>query len=216
MIDLSLSTFLGVLAGQLAIVIATFALAMALGVPLGVWCYRSERLKRPLLRLVVLLQKLPALALFGVFVAVGGSTGSITALWLALLYTVLPIIFGTEKGFRRIDRAAIDAALGMGLTWRETFFRILLPLASGQIMRGLRKAAVDAVGMVTMATLGGGGLGWFILEGIKSGNAALILAGALPACCLALLADMALGRLERLVVPPSLRPKADRVLFIEK
>lgn len=208
--------FVGLLVSQLALILTTFALAMALGVPLGIVCYRNERLKRPLLRLVVLLQKLPALALFGVFVAVGGSTGGITALWLALLYTVLPIIFGTEKGFRRIDRAAIDAALGMGLSYKETFFKVLLPLASPQIMRGLRKGAVDAVGMVTMATLGGGGLGWLILQGIQARDPLLILSGALPACLLALLADLGLAALEKAVVPAPLRRVPRRALFIEK
>lgn len=216
MIELTVSTFWMSLAGQMGLVVITFALALVLGVPLGFLCYRSARVKLPLMRLVALLQKLPALALFGLFVAVGGKTGSLTALWLALIYTLLPIIFGSEKGFRKIDRPAIDAALGMGLSYRETFFNIMLPLASGQIMRGLRKAAVDAVGMVTMATLGGGGLGWLILQGILKKDPVMIVAGAVPACVLALLADRGVFALEKVIVPAALRREEKQRLFIEK
>lgn len=213
---LTFAYFFTALLQECALVLGTFALALLLGVPLGLLCYRHERLKRPLLRLVSVLQKLPALALFGVFVAAGGTTGGLTALWLALLYTVLPVIFGTEKGFRKIDRATIDAALGMGLRADRIFFDILLPLASGQIMRGVRKAAVDAVGMVTMATLSGGGLGRLIMDGIAARDVSLILAGALPACLLALAADCMLAAVEKAVVPVPLRRSPKKVLFIDK
>lgn len=201
---------------QLALCFITFALAFVLGVPLGLLCYRNERLKRPLMSLVNLLQTLPALALFGLVVAAGGRTGTGPALFLALLYTLLPIIFGTEKGFRGIGRPAIDAAMGMGLSRSRTLFSVMLPLASGQIMRGLRKGAVSAVGMVTMATLAGGGLGSFILDGIRTHNTAMILAGALPACLLAVAADLVLALLFKAIVPAPLRRTPEPVLFLRK
>lgn len=214
--NLTAAYYLVPLLQEIVLVLLTFALALVLGVPLGLLCYRHTRLKRPLLRMASVLQKLPTLALFGLFVAAGGSTGSATALWLALLYTVLPIIFATEKGFRRIDRATVDAALGMGLRANQIFFQILLPLASGQIMDGVRKAAVGAVGVVTMATLSGGGLGQLIMDGIGMRNPIPILAGALPACVLALAVDMVLAALERAIVPAPLRRAPKQVLFIDK
>lgn len=202
-------------AKELLLVCITFSLAVALGLPLGLLCYRNEKLKRPLLELISLLQTLPALALFGIFVAIGRQ-GLLTTLLLALIYTLLPVIFGTDKGLHQIDRPTLDAALGMGMTYREILFTVMLPLASPQIFRGVRKAMVAAVGMVTIATIPGGGLGFLIMEGMRAHNMGMALAGALPACLLALLADLGIGVLEKIFVPVALRRAPEQELFISK
>lgn len=200
---------------QTLLALLTFALATLIGVPLGILAYRYRALKTPLIGLVNLLQTLPAFAVFGLFVLLGHLRFG-TALAAALLYSVLPVIFGTEKGLRRIGRPAIDAALGMGLSRRQVFTRVLLPLASPQVMVGLRKAAVASVGMITLATLRGGGLGELILDGIDAGSGALVAAGALPACAMALLADLLMALLSRRVVPAPLRRKERQALYIAK
>ena len=203
------------LGSQLLLAVLTFAFAVLLGLPLGLLAYRYHALTPPLIGLVNLLQTLPAFAVFGLFVVVG-RLGAVTTLLLALLYTVLPVIFGTEKGFRRIGRPPIDAALGMGMDRWQTFCRILMPLASPQIMVGLRKAAVTAVGMVTLATLRGGGLGVLILDGIQQGSGLLVVAGAVPAILMALLADGGMALLQRRLVPAPLRRRERRALYIAK
>ncbi len=203
------------LGGQLLLSILTFVFAVLLGLPVGLLAYRYHALTPPLIGLVNLLQTLPAFAVFGLFVVVG-RLGTVTTLLLALLYTVLPVIFGTEKGFRRIGRPPIDAARGMGMDRWQTFCRILLPLASPQVMVGLRKAAVTAVGMITLATLRGGGLGVLILDGIQQGSGLLVVAGAAPAILMALLADAGMALLHRRLVPAPLRRKERRALYISK
>ena len=115
------------LGSQLLLTALTFALAAAVGFPMGVLAFRYHMLTPPLIGLVNLLQTLPAFALFGIFVVLG-RTSSATSLLLAVLYTILPVIFGTEKGFRRIGRPPVDAALGMGMDRRQLFFRVTLPL----------------------------------------------------------------------------------------
>ncbi|MEG0803972.1 MAG: ABC transporter permease subunit [Pygmaiobacter sp.] len=200
---------------EVVLVFVTFGFALLLGLPLGLLCYRNERFKRPLLCLIELLQTLPALALFGIFVAVGRQ-GLGTTLLLALIYTILPVIFGTDQGLHSIDRATIDAALGMGMTRGEVFCNVLLPLASCDIMPALRKAAITAVGMITMATLSGGGLGILIMEGIRTHSVGMILAGALPACLLALVVDLIMSALQKAIVPEALRRAPKEELFISK
>lgn len=203
------------LGGQLLLTALTFALAAAAGFPMGVAAFRYHVLTPPLIGLVNLLQTLPAFALFGIFVVLG-RISSATSLLLAVFYTVLPVIFGTEKGFRRIGRPPVDAALGMGMDRRQLFFRVMLPLASRQVMVGLRKAAVTAVGMVTLATMRGGGLGVLILDGIQQGSGGMVLAGAAPACLMALAADLGMALLGRRVVPAPLRRREKRALYIAK
>ena len=203
------------LGGQLLLTAGTFLLAVAIGFPLGLLAYRYRVLTPPMIGFANFLKILPGFAVFGILMAMGRHS-TVTSLLAALFFTILPVIFGTEKGFRRIGRPPIDAALGMGMDPATIFVRVLLPLASPQVMAGLRRAGVAAVGMVTLATMRGGGLGALILEGIRQNNGSMTLAGALPACLLALIADLALAWLFRLVVPAPLRRREKRVLYIAK
>ena len=77
-------------------------------------------------------------------------------------------------------------------------FKIELPLAASLILAGLRTATVTCVGIATIAAaVGAGGLGELIFRGVASIDNRLVLAGAVPAALLALIADAALGLLER-------------------
>ncbi len=68
----------------------------------------------------------------------------------------------------------------------------------GVILAGVRVATVIAIGIATIAAaIGAGGLGVFIFRGIAVVNNQLILAGAIPAAAIAILADLAIGWLER-------------------
>jgi osmoprotectant transport system permease protein len=89
----------------------------------------------------------------------------------------------------------------MGMTPAQTLVRVQLPLASPVIFAGLRVSLVLVVGTATLANfVGGGGLG----DLINSGNLyhpRPILVGAVIVSALALLADWALGLVERAVSP---------------
>ncbi len=87
----------------------------------------------------------------------------------------------------------IDAARGMGMTQRQRFWRIELPLALPVLLAGLRIVIVQAIGLAVVAALiGAGGLGSFVFEGLGQYAADLVLLGALPAIVLALLANFVL------------------------
>jgi osmoprotectant transport system permease protein len=94
----------------------------------------------------------------------------------------------------------------MGLTERQILLRIQLPLATSTILAGIRTATVISIGVATLAAfIGAGGLGQPIVTGLYLNDVPLILSGAVPAALLALLADGALGLLERRVTPRGLR-----------
>ena len=85
-------------------------------------------------------------------------------------------------------------------------FKVQIPLALPVIMAGIRISAVTAVGLMTMAAyIGGGGLGYLVFSGISTVNNNQILAGAIPACILALIVDFLLGVVEKLVTPVSMQ-----------
>jgi osmoprotectant transport system permease protein len=87
----------------------------------------------------------------------------------------------------------------MGMTDRQLFWRVELPLALPLLLAGLRIVTVQAVGLAVIAALiGAGGLGSFVFEGLGQYAADLVLLGALPAIMLALAADFLLQMLATL------------------
>ena len=86
----------------------------------------------------------------------------------------------------------------MGMTDLQRLRMVELPLGASVILAGLRTATVTCVGVATIAAaIGAGGLGELIFRGVASVDNGLVLAGAIPAALLALLADGALGWIEK-------------------
>jgi len=180
-------------------------IAVAIGVPLGILAVRRGGLRRLVLGAAGVIQTIPSLALFGFLLPVPyiGGIGTRTALVALTLYGLLPVVRNTVVGIDGVDPAVREAGRGMGMTDRELLFRVELPLASSVILAGIRTATVIGIGLATIAAaIGAGGLGVFIFRGLAMVDHRTILAGALPAAALALVADTALGALERRLVPP--------------
>ena len=181
------------------------AIAVAVGVPLGILAVRRGALRRLVLGAAGMIQTIPSLALFGFLLPVPfiGGIGTRTALVALTLYGLLPVVRNTVVGIEGVDPAVREAGRGMGMTDRELLFRVELPLASSVILAGIRTATVIGIGLATIAAaIGAGGLGVFIFRGLAMVDHRTILAGALPAAALALAADTALGALERRLEPP--------------
>jgi osmoprotectant transport system permease protein len=190
-----------VLTGQhLVLVLVSTAIAVVIGLPLGLALTRSPRLARPVLAAASLAQTIPSLALFGFLIPLPliGGIGARTALVALVAYAVLPILRNTYVGLGQVDAAIVEAATGLGMTNGQRLRRVELPLALPVILAGVRIAVVASVGTATIAAaVGAGGLGAYVYRGIATVDTRLILAGAVPAAVLALLADGMLGALER-------------------
>jgi osmoprotectant transport system permease protein len=193
---------LGLVLEHLGLVAAATALAIGVGVPLGVLLTRRPALAPPVLGVANVLQTIPSLALFGFLIPLPlfGGIGARTAIVALVVYALLPIVRNTYTGIRDIDPGVREAGLGMGMKDGELLRLVELPLALGVIMAGVRIAAVTGVGVATIAAaIGAGGLGVYIFRGVATVNDTLILAGALPAALIALGLDWGLGRLERVL-----------------
>jgi len=185
--------------------------ALIVGLPLGILCHRSPRLRPPVLGTLGIIQTIPAIALFGILMAPLGALaarlptaaalgirgiGAAPAVVALFLYSLLPIVANTVIGLRRVSRAAVEAALGMGMTDSQVLWRIELPLALPVILTGIRVVLVQNIGMVTIAALiGGGGLGTFVFQGIGQNAIDLVLLGAIPIVALAFSASVLLDAL---------------------
>lgn len=116
--------------------------------------------------------------------------GAAPAVLVLSLYALLPVVMSTYSGLRAVPEAVRDAGRGMGMSSRQLFWRVELPLAAPLILEGIRGALVLTIGITTVAALiGARGLGYFILQGVQSGAGDMVLVGALPVIALALLAD---------------------------
>ena len=185
---------------HIVIVLIAVAAAIAIGVPLGVFCTRNVTARRIALRFVDVVQTIPSLALFGFLIPVPfiGGIGARTAIVALILYSLLPIVRNTFTGIRGVDPVVHDAGVALGLTPRQLLIDVELPLALPTIIAGIRIATVTAIGVATIAAaVGGGGLGTFIFRGVAMVDTRLILAGALPAAALAIVADVLLSSVER-------------------
>ncbi len=176
--------------------------AMLIGIPLGIVIAHRPRLNKPVLASANIIQTIPSLALFGFLLPVPwlGERSDRLAILALTLYALLPIIRNTYTGIRGVDPAVTEAGRGMGLTGTQLLFQVELPLALSVILSGVRVALVISVGVATIAAaIGAGGLGEFIFRGLAMVDNRVILAGAIPAAILALMADMGVGWLERLL-----------------
>jgi osmoprotectant transport system permease protein len=200
---------LALVAEHFFLVLVSTALAVSIGVPLGILLTRKPALSKPVLGFANIMQTVPSLALFGFLIPLNiylfetkilGGIGPRTAIVALVLYSLLPIIRNTFTGISGVDPAIREAGKGMGMTDRQLLLQVELPLALGVIIAGVRVATVICVGTATIAAaIDAGGLGRYIFRGLRANDNILILAGAVPAALIALAADLLLGYAERVI-----------------
>jgi osmoprotectant transport system permease protein len=181
---------------HLLLAFGSLAIAIIIGLPLGILCFWVPKLRAAVLQGLSLIQTIPSLALFGILMLPLGylathvpaaasigirGIGAAPALIALILYSLLPIVANTVVGLQGVDPSVRDAAAGMGLTRRQILTGIDLPLAFPVILTGIRIVLVQAIGLVTVAALiGGGGFGIFIFQGLGQTAMDLVLLGAVP------------------------------------
>lgn len=178
-------------------------IAMLIAIPLGIFLGRSKgRGASYVLRLVAIIQTIPGLALIALMivclVAVRSLfplpvTGTLPAVLVLVLYALLPILTSTYSGIDQVSKNVKNVASAMGMTKGQVLFYIEIPLSLPILINGVRIALVSTIGMVTLTSLvGSGGLGDLIVQGLRTMQWNLVLAGTLPAAFFAILFDILL------------------------
>ena len=181
------------------------AIAVGLGTliafPLALLCRRWRRLYAPVLSLAGILYTIPSLALFVMLIPWTGLSRTTAEVGL-VSYTLLILIRNFVTGLDGVPPDIREAATGMGYTPFGQLFRVELPLAVPAIMAGIRIATVTTIGLVTVtALIGQGGLGQFILRGLRLDFRDLILLGSVLSVALAVVADLLLALVTRVATP---------------
>ncbi|EKN3568338.1 ABC transporter permease [Yersinia enterocolitica] len=190
---------------HLQILFATLVPAMLLGIPLGLFCFRSPRFQSAVFSTLNIIQTIPSIALFGLLIApLAGLAAAIP--WLAehgvsgiglapaivalVLYALLPLVRNVVAGLDAVPDSVVESARGMGMTRSQLFFRVQIPIAMPLIVSGVRIIAVQTVGLAVVAALiGAGGLGAIVFQGLLSSALDLVLLGVIPVVVMAVVVD---------------------------
>jgi osmoprotectant transport system permease protein len=175
-------------AQHLFLVLVSLLLAVAVGIPLGVFSFYRPGAGQVVLSVTSVIQTIPSLALLAFLISLFGLIGTIPAIVALFLYALLPIIQSTHAGLSEISPSMRQAATALGLGARDQLWFIELPLARTMILSGIKVSAVLSVGTATIAAfVGAGGFGERIAQGLALNNTSMLLAGAIPSAGLALL-----------------------------
>jgi osmoprotectant transport system permease protein len=181
--------------------------AILLAMPLGVIAAKTRVAGQGILGVVGIFQTIPALALLFFMVPLLGieEKPAIAALFL---YSLLPIVRNTHAGLAGIAPAVQESAQALGLPPGARLRLVELPMALRSILAGIKISAVINVGTATLGGLiGAGGYGQPIMTGIRRDDLGMIMQGAIPAACLAILVQVIFEIVERVVLPKGLRLK---------
>ena len=183
--------------GELAeLSFAALGIALVLAVPLGLWLGHRHRGLFLALGISTVGRALPSIALiaFGIAILGVGFWNNTAAL---VVLGVPPILTNAYLAVDGVDRDAVEAARGMGLTEAQILARVELPLGLPLLLAGIRIAAVFVIATATIAAVAGGvGLGDVIVNQPTYGLAG-VLAAALCVSAVALLVALVLGLAQR-------------------
>jgi len=185
---------------HLLLVGVPLAIGLGLGLPLGFLSSRSLTASTVLINTFNALRVIPSLAILFVAIPYFGLTFTSAAIALTLL-VIPPILISSDVAFRQIDPAIREAATGMGMAPWQILQQVEIPLALPVIIAGIKTATVEVIASATLAAfIGVGGLGSFIVLGFSLYDNAILLVGAIPVAILALVAEVSLSTIQRMLI----------------
>jgi osmoprotectant transport system permease protein len=185
---------------HLELVLISVAVGFVIAFALALLAHRSRWLQPPLLAATGVLYTIPSIAFFFLLLPVTGF-GRDTAIIVLSAYTLQIIYRNTMLGFENVPDSVKDAARGMGLTNRQILWKVELPLATPEIIAGLRVATASTIAITTLVVLiSAGGLGTEMYgSNFNFPTAILIAVGIIALMVLAF--DLLLLTTQRLLTP---------------
>lgn len=178
------------------------AVACAVALPVGLWLGHIGKGGALAVNVSNVGRAIPVFAVLALFmVSPLRSAGYLPTIVALVLFAIPPLLTNAYVGMREVDRSVVEAARGMGMSGRQLFLRVELPLARDLVMTGLRSGAVQVIATATIAAMvGQGGLGRIITAGFNTYNTAQVVAGAVMVALLALLVEGGLIAADRLLL----------------
>ena len=194
------STMIQDLEQHAVMVLASLGIALVIaGLIIMLLMYRKTGLNG-LTYFFSLVYSVPSFAVFAMLLPISG-LGMRTAIIVLTIYCEYVLLRTFITGIQEIDPSLIEVAKGMGMTNRQVFFKIQLPLATPAIFSGLQVALASTMGIATIAaTINAGGLGQLLFEGLQSQQVTPLLWGTILTVILTLVCAGILRMIEWLLI----------------
>ena len=173
----------------LAIISVATLLCISLGIPLGIWMAKSNRVQSAITPVLDIMQTIPSFVyLIPVVMLLG--IGKVPGLIAVCIYAIPPIVRLTNLGIRLVDKEVLEAAEAFGADYRQKLFKVQIPLALPNIFAGVNQTIMMSLAMVVIASMiGVKGLGLPVLRAISNQYLALGLLNGLAIVTLAIIFD---------------------------
>lgn len=186
--------YIGLLLGHIWISTLSVLIAILIGVGTGVLVYRHPVARMISERTFGILRIVPSLAILIILIPIMG-TGIKPSVVALVILAVPPILINTVQAFLGLDPPIIEAAIGMGMSSVQTFFKVKLPLAFPLMYAGIRTAVIEVIASATLASyIGAGGLGDIIFTGLALLRYDLLIIGGGSVAILSLVTGFVLDR----------------------
>ena len=173
----------------LAIISVATLVCIVMGIPLGIWMARSDRVQTLITPVLDVMQTIPSFVyLIPVVMLLG--IGKVPGLLAVCIYAIPPIVRLTNLGIRLVDKEVLEAADAFGANYRQKLFDVQVPLALPNIFAGVNQTIMMSLAMVVIASMiGVKGLGVPVLRAISNQYLALGLMNGLAIVALAIIFD---------------------------
>ena len=176
----------------MALISVATLLCILIGIPLGVWMARSNRVQSLVMPILDIMQTIPIFVyLLPVVMLLG--IGKVPGLIAVCVYAMPPIVRLTNLGIRLVDKDVLEAADAFGCDKKQRLLGVQIPLALPNIFAGINQTIMMALAMVVIASMiGVRGLGIPVLQAIQNQYLALGLMNGLAIVALAIIFDRVL------------------------
>ncbi|MEV5414391.1 ABC transporter permease subunit [Thermopolyspora sp. NPDC052614] len=173
----------------LALVIAAVLLSLLIGLPLGVWAGRSERVRRFLTPILDVMQIMPTFAYLApmtLFFLIGAPSATVAT----MIYSIPPAIRIAALGIREVSPTALEASRSIGATKWQTLFKVQIPMARTTILLAVNQTIMMAISMVVItALIDAPGLGEKIISALTRVNTGSMFDGGIAIVIMAIVLD---------------------------
>jgi osmoprotectant transport system permease protein len=181
---------------------ASMLIALAVALPVGLWLGHLGRGGALAINVSNVGRAIPTFAVLSILTLTPLRLSSWSTIIALVLFAIPPILTNTYVGMREVDRDAVEAARGMGMSGPQVLRGVELPLAIPLIMAGVRLATVQVVATATLAAVvSGPGLGRIITSGFGRQDVPQIIGGAIIIAVLALVVEGLMAWLQRALDP---------------
>ena len=171
------------------LVLIASLMSIVIGIPLGIWMAKSDRVRSIVNPILDFMQTMPAFVYLIPAVAFFG-IGMVPGVFASVIFALPPTVRFTNLGIREIPEELIEAAESFGSTEGQRLFKVELPLAKNTILAGVNQTIMLALSMVVTASMiGAPGLGNGVLSALQHAEIGAGFVSGLALVILAIIID---------------------------